>query len=478
MHRMTGYDAAFVYDERPEEPQHTLKVSIWSPEASAAHSLERARTFLRSRLPHLPPLRWRAVRVPFDLYHPVWVEDRDLDLAHHVRRRAVPEPAGRAELCEEISNIASVPLDPERPLWELWMLEGYEGDKVVAVLKMSHALADGSASKRLMEALYADAPFDGVTPPDADAQPWAGEGDAPPSRWTLLKDAARDRMRAATGEIPRLGRTTRRVRRALRHNPIARLYHGRRISMLASPITPFAGRPSEKRSFHFATVSLDAARDVRRDLGCTISDVVLASTAGGVRRYLERRCELPGLPTLAHMPASIRTDDERSEWGNRITSRPISLPTHIADPVVRLRAVSEIVREAKEDLQRRRGANLEDWLRWLPPYAAKGVGRLARAFVRMRPEFPGGISVTSVAGPAGTLYAPGGPVENLISVGHVKFVASLNVTVWSYDGKLNFGLYACPTAVPDLPRLADMIAASFEELRKAATHEAARLDRS
>jgi WS/DGAT/MGAT family acyltransferase len=349
---------------------------------------------------------------------------------------------------------------------------------VVAVLKMSHALADGAASKRLMETLYADAPFDLESAADASARPWAGEGEALPSRWTLLVDAARDRLRAATIFLPRLARATHAARRALRDNPVTRFYKGRRISMLESPTTPFSGRPSEKRAFHFVTVSLDEARDMRLDLGCTVTDVILATTAGAVRRYLGHHRALPGLPTLAHLPASIRTDDEYSEWGNRITTRPLSLPTHIADPIDRLRAISDIVKEAKQDLDRRRGANVEDWLRWLPPYASKGIGRLARAFVRMRPEFPGGITVTSVPGPAGRLYAPGGPVENLISVGHVKYIAGLNVTVWSYDGKLNFGLYACPRAVPDLPRLADMIATSFEELRKAATREAARVDRS
>jgi diacylglycerol O-acyltransferase len=468
MQRMTGYDAAFIYDERPEEPQHTLKIAVWSPEASAAYSLDRTRTFIRSRLGQLPPLRWRVRHVPFDLYHPVWVEDRDLDLGHHVRRRTIRDPAGRNELCEEISDIASMPLDPKRPLWELWMLEGYEDDKVVAVLKMSHALADGAASKRLIEILYAPSP--------EDIPAWAGEGEAPPSSWTLLKDAARDRARAVTTVLPRLSRTTHAARRAFRNNPIARFYGGRRISMLHSPPTPFAGRPSKGRSFHFVTVPLAEAKDIRSDLGCTVNDIVLATTAGAVRSYLKHHRALPGLPTLVHMPASIRTRAEANDWGNRITTRPLSLPTHIADPVARLRAVSDLVGEAKQDLERRRGANVEDWLRWLPPYAAKGIGRLARAWVRMHPEFPGGISVTSVPGPATTLYAPGGPVENFISVGHVKYVAGLNVTVWSYDGKLNFGFYACSEAVPDLSRFAGEIAASFEELRKAATREAARID--
>jgi len=474
MHRMTGYDAAFLYDERPDEPQHTLKVCVLGPEASAAYTLDRTRAFIRSRLVDLPPLRWRAVRVPFDLYHPVWVEDRGLDLHHHVRRRAIPQPAGRAELCEEISDIASTPLDPQRPLWELWMLEGYEGDKVVGVLKMSHALADGAASKRLLEMLFAQGPLDGEMRAQ-DEGSRSVDGEATPSRRTLVTDALRDRARAGR-ELLRLGRATHVARRALRENPVARLYRGRRISILASPPTPFAGRPSEKRVFHFVTVPLEVAREIRRDLDCTVTDTILATAAGALRSYLKHHHALPGLPTLAHMPASIRGGDEQGEWGNRITTRPLSLPTHIADPIDRLRAASQVVEEAKQDLARRRGANLEDWLRWLPPYATKGMGRLARAFVRLRPEFPGGISITSVRGPDAKLQAPGGAIENFISVGHVKYVAGLNVTVWSYDGKLNFGLYACPTTVPDLPRLADMIAASFEDLRKAATREAARVD--
>jgi hypothetical protein len=154
MHRLTGFDAAFIYDERANEPQHTLKIAIWSPEASARYSLERTRRFVAARLPDIPPLRWRALRVPFDLHHPVWCESGAVDLVQHVRRLGIPAPAGRRELCEVISEIASQPLHPERPLWELWMLDGYEGDKVVAVLKLSHALADGGEARNLIERLY------------------------------------------------------------------------------------------------------------------------------------------------------------------------------------------------------------------------------------------------------------------------------------------------------------------------------------
>lgn len=467
MQRMTGYDAAFIYDERPEEPQHTLKVAVWSAQASAAYSLEGTRRFVRARLAQIPPLRWRVLRVPLDLYHPVLVEDPELDLDFHVRRRVLQPPGGRHELCEEISRIASVPLDSERPLWELWMLEGYQEEKVVAVLKMSHALADGAASRELMERLYAPGPL-----PDATGA-WCGE--PLPSRFALVRDALRDGTRDAFRELPRLGHVTRTVRRALRQTPVARLYRGPRISLRSSPLTPFAGPPGRERRFCFTTVLLEEAKEIRRTLGCTINDVVLATAAGGVRDYLRSRSALPGLPILAHMPASIRADGERDAWGNRITSRSIPLPTHIADPVERLRAVSQISREVKEDLKRRRGADLEDWLRWLPPVVTKGIGQAARAFVRTHPHFPGGITVSNVPGPSEELHAPGGPVENIISVGHVKYVAGLNITVWSYAGKLNFGLYTCPESAPEPCRLAEMLAGAFEGLRKAATREAARI---
>lgn len=469
MHRMSGYDAAFIYDERPEEPQHTLKVAVWGPEASAAYSLEATRRFVRTRLPQLPPLRWRARRVPFDLYHPVWLDGPEPDLDHHVRARRLPDPGDREALCREISRIASRRLDPRRPLWEMWMLEGYRGDRVVAVLKMSHALADGAASRELLERLYSPARAE-------EAASAARPADASPSRARLLRDALRDRLWHAVTVLPRLGRDTHRTRASLRRAPVARRYAGRRISLLSSPRTPFAGRPGPERSFHFASVPLADARAIRAEFGCTLNDVVLATAAGALHTYLRERRELPGLPTLAHMPASIRADDERDAFGNRITARTLSLPTHLADPVERLRAVSQLAGEAKEDLQRRHGANLEDWLRWLPPIASKGIGYAARLFVRMNPGFTGGVTISSVPGPRHALQAPGGPVEDIVSVGHVKYVAGLNVTAWSYRERLNFGLYACPRSVPDAARFSRQVSESFEALHKAATRSATRVD--
>jgi WS/DGAT/MGAT family acyltransferase len=469
MHRLTGFDAAFIYDERANEPQHTLKIAIWSPEASARYSLERTRRFVAARLPDIPPLRWRALRVPFDLHHPVWCESGAVDLVQHVRRLGIPAPAGRRELCEVISEIASQPLHPERPLWELWMLDGYEGDKVVAVLKLSHALADGGEARTLIERLYDEQPIDAI---ERDVAPLPLE--PVPSKARLVGDALRDRGRELVHDLPRLARRTFRVWREARASRGETHYDGRRVKLLASPPTPLGGKLSRRRAFYFTSFALEDAKDVRRSFGCTVNDVVLATAAGAVRRYLMHRRALPGLPTIAHMPASIREEEERGRWGNRISTRSLTLPSHLPDPVARLRAVSQIAREAKQDLARRRGANLEDWLRWLPPFGAKWLSRSMRVLIRLRPEFPGGVTVSSVAGPAKQLHTLGGPVERFVSVGHMKYAAGLNMTVWSYAGQLNVGLYACAEAVPDLWRVADFVNESFEELRKAAARESAR----
>lgn len=151
MRQLSGFDALFVYDDGPRETQHTIKVCFLSEEASRAYDFESAKAHVGTRLVMMPPLRWQVARIPFDLHHPVWIEAESIDLDHHVRCRRLPDAAGREELCRAISGIANGALDPARPLWETWFLEGYEGNKVVIVLKVSHALADGGSFVGLFE---------------------------------------------------------------------------------------------------------------------------------------------------------------------------------------------------------------------------------------------------------------------------------------------------------------------------------------
>ena len=462
---MSGFDAQFIYDEQPEEPQHTLKISFLGERASAAWSFESAKRDLAQRIVQLEPLQWRALRVPLDLHHPVWVTDPELDLDWHLRRAAVRTPGGRDELCEAISQVLSTPLDPSRPLWELWWLEGYEGG-VVAVLKISHALADGAASRRLLELLHT---------PEPAAAPAAIAHCALPTRRALIRAALSDLWRALVHRVPALVRASLRARMR-----VAAAREGDSIAAapspdaLGGPYHPLGGPLSRRRAFHYFSASLADAHAVRRGLGGTVNDVAVAAVAGGVRRWLLEHGALPGLATRAFMPASIRTAEEALDWGNRVTARPLDLPTQLADPIARLRAVQHETARAKEELRLREGAHLEDWIRWLPPIAAKAISVFMRTYVRVKPDFPGSVAISNVRGPAQPLTGPCGVVENFVSVGHMKYSAGLNTTVWSYGERLNFGFYACARALPDLPRLSGYVADAYEELVKLASRESAR----
>jgi WS/DGAT/MGAT family acyltransferase len=464
MQRMTGCDATFIYDDRPDEPQHTLKVCILGSAASERFSLAGMRDWVAERLPALPPLRWLAVRVPFDLHHPVWVEAPKIDLGYHVKHAALPAPGSRLELCDAISELAGNQLDPDRPLWQLWLFEGYEQDRVVAVLKLSHALGDGDASRRLLEGLFAQ---------EVPAPPCTAPAGLP-SPWSLLRDALRDRMRDLFVHPARMWSALVRVRASLAEARREDRLPSASPNIFAAPTTPFTGSLSRRRAFHFTTLSLDAAKHVRRTLDCTLNDVVLGTAAGAMRRYLFEHGALPGVPTVAMMPASTRKAG-CTEWNNQFTVRGIEFPTQESDPIAQVMAVARATQNAKRDLALRAGTNFEDWLSWLPPFLPKTISRLMRTLVRVMPKPPGSICVSNVRGPRETLMAPGGPIETLISVGHMKYMAGLNLTVWSYRDQLNVGLYTDAEVAPDLWRVSGCVNEAFEELCKAAAREDARV---
>ena len=463
MRRMTGFDAQFVFDERPADPQHTLKLAFLDARASAGFDLAAARRQVAARLARLDPLRWRTVRVPLDLHHPLWLEGGAPDLGWHVRRAAIPAPGGRDELCEVVSQLASTPLDPRRPLWELWLLEGFESDKVVLVLKLSHALADGGESRVLLERLFEPAP-------ETNVLPAAETVSRPALVWAALRDRIRD-----LAALLRVARTAAvvawRARADARPEPTALPAPTR----LRNPRTGLGGPLGPRRAFHYQTVSLAAAREVGHAFGCTLNEVLIATVAGGMRRWLREQGRLPGLATIGHLPLSTRSASERGAWGNRVVSLSFALPTHRADPVARLRDAARESARVKAIFAARRGSFAEDWQSALPPIFVKAYGALVRRVARLRPRLSGGVVVSNVRGPERPLAAAAGSVENLISVGHVKWVSGLNVTAWSYAGQLNLGLYACADAFPELGHVAALLGESFEELVKAAARERARV---
>ncbi|MGH2686307.1 MAG: WS/DGAT/MGAT family O-acyltransferase [Actinomycetota bacterium] len=481
---MTGQDASFLYNETPRQHMHTLKIAVLDPSTvPGGYSFEKVKEALAARLHLLPPFRRRVVRVPLDLHHPLWVEDPDFDLDTHVHRAVVPPPGGRDEFDDLISEIASYPLDPRRPLWEIWVVEGMEEGHVGFVAKMHHSIADGVMAAEMLANVLTTDP--GALDPAPPAQPWTP--DEVPSRLRLTLDALVDVLKVVLGLPALLARTVRGLLAVSRHKRTAEV---RPPAPFSGPNCSFNRALTPHRRFVTATLPLSEVKDVKSAFGVTVNDVILELCAGALRAYLDERDELPDKPLVAGVPVSTRQPDtrlrperpseravlrperpsERAEMRNNSVSNMFTaLPVQLADPVERLRAVHEVTKGAKEQFNLLGVDMLSDWLEVTPPkpYAAfiRLYGRLGLAD-RHRP--PINLIVSNVPGPQDDLFIAGARLVAIYSVGPILENVGLNVTVWSYRDALNVGIIGVREHVPDLRRLCSLLHDELEQLKKAA----------
>ncbi len=467
MHRLIHADALFLYNETPAQHLHTLKIAILDPRGNPeGYSFEREKEKLASRLYRVPPFRWRAVPTPFSLHHPLVVES-EVDLDQHLHQATARPPGGPRELAELIAEIASHPLDRDRPLWELWMVEGLEGGKIACVGKIHHTLADGVASARLLNEFLTQAPEEELA---HDAPPWSP--DAVPSRSRCAAMGLRDLAGFLPHAVRELAGAVRESRR--REAVTAERHEEQPPRPGSAPLTSLNRVLSPERSFAFTELPLARVRAVRRAFGTTLNDVVLAVVADALRRYLERRGELPSAPLVGIVPVSLRTPEEAGRYGNHSSPMYVNLHSEIADPVERLRATQRATVAAKQHFQDTKGAQEPDWLEVLPPLVSRVVfRRLPTWLLTHGHPSRGNVIVSNVPGAAQPLYYGRTKVTGFYSVGPLLEGIGLNVTVWSYADQLTWSFLACRRAVDDVWELVDGVRAAFEALVKAAGSDAA-----
>jgi WS/DGAT/MGAT family acyltransferase len=471
MRRMTGLDAQFIYGESPTTPMHTLKISILEPDASGAVGLEALKDGVRASLHRLTPFRWQMVPTPFGLHHPLWIEVGELDMDYHVRRVAAPAPGGDREFCEVVSQIATTTLDRSKPLWQIHQVEGLAGGRTATVAKIHHAIADGVSSAELLLEVYSPRGVEGAGSARVEHLPLA---EKVPSKWGLLGLALRDHVRNISRNLPSLIRAAR-IAKARRKAEVDGVDDQHLVpKMYQGPKTPINGPLTRQRSFAFFTVPLDDARVVAKRFGVTVNDVFLSSVAGGLRLYLEKLGALPEVPLVGSMPASTRTEEQRGTWGNQLAMLYTHIATHKADAIERLRASHEASAAAKRELDVSKGARPEDWLELYPPGILRAIMRLGSVAIRAGGPAPANLVVSNVRGPDEQLYSGEIPLENFISVGPPIQGAGLNITAWSYAGKLNFTFIACQGLVPDIWNVVDLVRLAFEELQHLADREGAK----
>ncbi len=470
MKRLSALDALFLYMETPETPMHVASLTTFKPEAPSDDLFERFRAHTAARLDLLPSYRRRLESTPLGLDHPVWLTDDKLDLDYHIRRAALPKPGGMAELRALVAQLHAVPLDRARPLWEYTFIEGLEDGGFAVYVKVHHCAMDGVAGMATLGVIYDFAPDpEDERPPSRMVPPDPETTDAIELTSTALGDFVRQGWRAVKA-LPSVARALTKTGPNLLRD--AKFLYGYVKDM---PRTPFNAAISGHRVYATSSLPLAEVRALARSRGATVNDVVLALTAGALRRYLGDRGALPDKPLTAGVPASLRPMGD-AQLNNQVIFTLSHLPTDVAEPLPRLVAAQASGREAKDLFADMREFVTTNVSILGAPLAIVGVARLwsgARASNWIWPFF--NLVVSNVPGPRQPMYCVGAKATHYFPLSIPYHGCALNVTVQSYLDTLDFGLIACSDTVPDAQRIADFIVEDFSAL-KAADAEFAKPD--
>jgi WS/DGAT/MGAT family acyltransferase len=458
--RLTGADATFLYMQTPNA--HMEIAACILVDASdlprGEGLLEHARTWLEPRLHLAPLMRRRLVRVPFELDHPLWVEDPAFDLDYHLRHLALPGPGSLDQLGDLISRLLARPLDHSRPLWELYMLEGVEGGRAAIFLKTHHAAVDGVAAFELITSLVdfeASAP-----PPEPPEQPW--EPERVPTDLELVAGATANLARQPL-------RGMKAMRRLVKTTLQAQQKHGSAAAVLGpvgAPATRFNGPIGPHRRVRFLDLPLADVKAVKDASGTKLNDVVLAVVSGGLRRYLERHDELPEETLLAFVPVSAR--GEGSAGANETSMMVVPLATEEPDPGARIKRIAAETADAKARHADLGPSFLTDLSEFSGPAMANAAFRTMEAMrLTERTRLGGNVVVSNIPGPPIPLFTAGARIEGLYPLGPVGEGNGLNITLLSYLESLGFSIVADREQLPDIDDLVEDLRMSFHELSRA-----------
>ncbi len=470
MQQLSGQDAMFLHSEIDGLPMHIGGVSIYD-QSTAPGGVVRFKqilAMLESRL-HLSPIfRRKLAFVPLGLGRPYWVEDPDFDLEYHVRHIALPKPGDWRQLCILTARLHSVPLRRDKPLWEIYVIEGlnkvegYPPGCFGVLMKVHHCAMDGATGTRFMNIIH------DLTPETREvgrAPAWIVER---PSRARMLAQAYVDAWRKPAQVLEFVREVVPAVRR------IREGKREQRIHSLENKVkTRFQGRISRHRVVDARKFDFEEIRAIKNTQpGTTINDVMLTIVGGGMRRYLESKGETPAGTLTTGCPIDVRTDQERASGGNMVGFMDVSLCSDITDPRERLAAVHREALAGKayaEALGPRFAVDLVDVM---PGNVLSLAIRTATATGLTEAGVMFNTIVTNVPGPPDQLYMCGAALVDSISCGPLMPNMGLFHVVYSAvqnkKGRINLSFTACRDMLPDPAFYAQCLQAAFEELRDAA----------
>jgi diacylglycerol O-acyltransferase / wax synthase len=456
--RLTALDASFLHLEDSSAHMHVASVMLFEGPSPPYDDLLDA---IERRLPLVPRYRQRLAFVPLGQGRPRWVDDPHLNLRFHVRYTALPSPGSEEQLKSLAGRVFAQQLDRDKPLWELWLAEGLEGDRFALLAKTHHALVDGISGMDIVSVLF-DTSLEPVAPTDPGDR-WLPR--PLPSRAQLLGEALLERA-TVPAEVGRsLRAVLRGPRRVLGSARDAAVGVGAMAwaGLNPAPPTPYNQSIGPHRRFTWVRAELADLKAIKNELGGTVNDVVLATVAGALGAHLRRRGQkTDGLELKAMVPVSVRSDVERGALGNRVAAMMAPLPVWCREPVARL----EIVREELSGLKSGGQAVGAQLLTELAAFApATILDQAARLSARQRLF---NLVVTNVPGPQFPLYLLGRRMLETFPMVPLAKNQALGIAILSYDGSINFGLVGDFDLLWDLDELANDVRDSLAELAGAA----------
>jgi WS/DGAT/MGAT family acyltransferase len=463
MTRLGPLDSAFVLLEVPGSAMNIGAVIEldFGDVADPKERFELIRRNIAERLHEIPVLTQRIVRAPFDIMWPVLVPDQRFDLDRHVSRVALPSPGSPDQFDEVISEFFSRPLVPTRPRWQLLIIEGLHDGRAAAALKVHHSLADGVSGAETFASLFDISPE--VRPPAPKVESIEDDGSIETSFALVRVGLRRLRERpalmvdAVTSWIVRLVSILRAVVQVA-------LVRGRKRSTPGQPSIFEARRTSlnaaagVEKVYHRTRVSLADAKRAAKSHGASVTDFVMATTSGALRRLLIDRGEELKRDLIAFVPINVRGEGDTAEMGNQISGMLVALHADIVDPFERLMAIAKDSAKTVGVQRQSRAQMFQDMPRLLGPMVLSLGGKLTSAFglFDLLPPMAN-LMVSSVPGPPLPLWLSGHRVVSAAPVGPLLGPFSLNVTVLGFEQNLEFGLLGSAETMPDLAVLRDYV---------------------
>jgi len=459
--RLSAQDASFLVFESPNVPMHIAATQIYRPgpliNEAGGVDFKAIKHNIESVLHLIPRYRQKLKWIPL-ANMPVWVDDRDFNLEYHVRHTSLPQPGNMDQLKQLSARIMSLQLDRARPLWEMWVVEGLAEGGFAMVSKMHHCMLDGESGADLAQILMSPDPKHS---PPTDAPKFIPR--PVPTATDLVRDEA---IRRATMPFQALrsfqnfSRETADLREEveIRFKALAKLAG---YVVKGSSETPMNGTLGPHRRCDWLTMPLADVKLVRRALGCTVNDIVLAIVTGAVRDFLTRRLvRLDDVDFRVSAPVSVRRDEDKGHMGNKVSSWIVQLPVAESDPLRRLEIIHEMTEELKSS-QQALGVEMMMAVAELTPGVLLSLGARAASG-------PINMIVTNVPGPQFPLYMMGN--ELLESFPQVPLLENtgLGVALFSYNGSLCWGFNADYELLPDLDSFRKGVQTAFDELSKAA----------